>query len=38
MSLYWFAVQQQTNTSRRQKFDLLYPKFSAQFNELTLKF
>ena len=30
---YWFAVQQQFS-----KFDLIYPKFSAEFNELSLKF
>ena len=29
--MYWFAAQQQTITSRRQKFDLFYPKFSAKF-------
>ena len=36
--LNWFAVPQQASTSRRQKFDLLYPKFSSEFNELRLKF
>ena len=36
--LYWFAAQQQTSRSRRQKFDLFYLKFSAEFNELSLKF
>ena len=34
--LYWFAVQQQTCTLRRQKFGLLYVKFSAEFIELSL--
>ena len=29
---------QQTSTSRRQKFDLFYPKFSPEFNELSLTF
>ena len=28
----------QTSTSKRQKFDLFYPKFSSEFNELSLKF
>ena len=36
--LHWFAVQQQTNASRRQKLDLFHPKFSAKFNKLSLKF
>ena len=35
--IYWFAAQQQTSTSRRQKFDLFYPKFSSKFNELSRK-
>ena len=34
----WFALQQQFSTSRRQKFDLFYPKLSVEFNELSLKF
>ena len=38
ISLYRFAEQQQTSTSRRQKFHLPNPKFSAEFNELSLKF
>ena len=38
VSLYWFAAQHQTSTSRRQKFDLLDLKFSTEFNELSLKF
>ena len=38
ISLYWFTTQQETNTSRRQKFKLFYPNFGSQFNELTLKF
>ena len=37
-SLRWFAEQQQTSSSRRQKCDLLFPKFSAEFNEHSLKF
>ena len=36
-SLYWFAAEQQTSTSRRQKFDLFYPKFTSEFNERSLK-
>ena len=35
---FWFAAQQQISTSRRQKFDLFYPKFSEEFNDLSLKF
>ena len=35
---YWFAAQQQASTFRRQKFDLFYLKFSAEFNELSLSF
>ena len=38
ISLYWFAAQQQISTSRRQKFDVFYSKFSAEFNEFSLKF
>ena len=38
ISLYWFAAQQQTNLFRRQKFGLVYLKFSAEFNEFSLKF
>ena len=38
ISLYWFAAQQQTSTSRRQKFDLFYSKLVSEFNELSLKF
>ena len=34
--LYWFAAQQQTGTLRRQKIGLLYVKFNAEFNELSL--
>ena len=30
--MYWFATQEQTSTSRRQKGDLFYPKFSREFN------
>ena len=37
ISLYWFAVQQ-TSTFRRQTFGLFFLKFSAEFNELSLKF
>ena len=32
ISLYWFAVQQQTSTLRRQKIGLFYAKFNAEFN------
>ena len=38
ISLYWFAAQQQTSTSRQQKFDLFYPTFNPEFNELSLTF
>ena len=37
-SLYWFAAQKQTSTSRQKKFELFYQKFSSQFNELSPKF
>ena len=37
ISLCWFAAQQQISTFTRQKCDLFYPKFSAKFNELSLK-
>ena len=33
---YWFAAQQQTSTFRRQKFNLFYVEFSAEFNENSL--
>ena len=36
--LNWLAAQHQTSTSRLQKLDLFYPKFSAKFNELSLTF
>ena len=36
--LYWFAAQQQTSTSRPQKFDLFYPKFSPDLNEVSRAF
>ena len=32
ISLYWFAAHHQTITSRWQKLDSIYPKFSAEFN------
>ena len=38
LSLYWLAAQQQTSTFRRQKFDFLHSKFSAEFTELSLRF
>ena len=38
ISLYWFASQQQTSTSRRQKSDLFYRKLYPEFNELSLVF
>ena len=36
ISLYWFAAQQQASTLRRQKTGLLYVKFNAEINELSL--
>ena len=36
--LYWFAAQQQTSRYRPKKFDLIYVKISAEFNELIFKF
>ena len=30
--------RQQTNTSRRQKLELFYPKFTSKFNEISLNF
>ena len=38
ISLYWFAVQQQTSTYRRQKSGSIYLKFSVEVNELTPSF
>ena len=38
ISLYWFAVQQQTSTRRRQKSRSIYSKFSVEENELTPSF
>ena len=38
ISLYWFAVQQQTSTFRLQKFDWCHVKFSVEPNELGLLF
>ena len=38
ISLYWFEAQQQASTFRRQKFGLLYLKFSAKFKDFSLKF
>ena len=32
-SLYWFAVQQQTSTFRRQKLNPIYLKLRAELNE-----
>ena len=37
ISLHWFAAQQQSSSSRRQKFYLFPLKFSS-FNELSLIF
>ena len=37
ISLYWFAAQQQTSTSRPEKFDLSYAKNSPRFNEFNFK-
>ena len=36
VSLYWFTAQQQTIILTRQRFGLFYPKFSVEFNELSL--
>ena len=38
ISLYWFDAQLQASTSRHQKLNLFYPKFSPEFNELSLIF
>ena len=35
ISLYWFAAQQRTSTPTRQKFGFFYPKFNAEFNEIS---
>ena len=35
--LYLFAARQPTSTLRWQKFNLLYVKFSAEFNELSFR-
>ena len=32
VSLNWLTAQQQTSTSRHEKFDLFYPKLSSQFS------
>ena len=36
--LYWFAAQQQSSTFRWQGFSLLYLKFCAKVNALSIKF
>ena len=36
--LYWFTAQEQTSISRWKKSDFSYPKFSSEFNELSIKF
>ena len=36
ISLHWFATEQQTSIFRQQKFRLVYPKYSADFNELSI--
>ena len=36
--MYWFAVQQQTSTYRRQKSRSIYSKFSVELSELTPSF
>ena len=36
--MYWLDALQQTSTSRRQKFDLFYPKCSPQVNKPSLTF
>ena len=38
ISLYWFAVQQQTSTFRRQKKWLFYVKFRVKFDERSIFF
>ena len=38
ISLYWFAAQRQTSTSRDQKLEFFYLRISSQFNELKSKF
>ena len=38
LSLYWFAVQQQSSTFWRQKYAWIYSKFNAQSDELTYSF
>ena len=38
ISLYWFAVQQQTSTFRRQKKWLFYVKFRVKFDEFSIFF
>ena len=35
ISLYWFAVEQQTNTFRNQKTQSIYSKFSLEENNFT---
>ena len=38
ISLYWFAVQQQTSTFKRQKSGSFYSKFIVECNELIANF
>ena len=38
ISLYWFAVQHQTSTFRRQKSGSTYSKFNVKLSELTASF
>ena len=38
ISLHWFASKQETSTYRQQKFDLFFPKFNSDINELNLTF
>ena len=38
ISMYWFAAEQQTSRSRRQKLDLFYPKFSPELDDFALTF
>ena len=38
VSLYWFAVQQQTSTLWRQNIGLFDAKFSTDFNEFSIFF
>ena len=34
ISLYWFDVDQEIGTLRHEKYDLVYSRFNAKFNDL----